>query len=431
MHAWKVATVMNMPYNNHETTQIRRTTQDIVTLGNPQVNTMAVPSYYNLLARWNMDEALMELTIKDEHLRELGTNLESCEMLGSYLEIPDPVVKGIISQGNVEMQGVRLLKCWKQRCGSAATYKAMAMAFLKIQRTDLAEKVINLRQFLRDIQSPLNTKESNLTAPTSPASSSGIEDTSSPATMSPMSLRDEQPTREVIAALRELEEEFYDLVIFIEDTLESSKLNLSTMTRRFRMLPQSVRRQHETDENYKEIRKSILNSKTIKELFDNLTELKHCTYMTPDTLTHIIQDVKINEIHKKIEEYKRKLTAFKTHTKLRELIGISFPVPDYCMELTMEVEGWEDKTIREIENRAVNMVRRVAYGGSPQNIKLGLKGVFPGSIKVTFVLTVVPVKLIPEEILKYKDVVSFQIDRHSFHREQSITVNHNSNKSSV
>ena len=318
-----------------------------------------------------------------------------------------------------------------------ATYEAMAKALLQIGRTDLAEKVITLRATLESAtanQIVLCPRESSLETHTSPASSSGIEEASSPAAMSPMSLPATPSEQRVVLSLRELEEEFYDLVIFIEDTLENSEVSLNTMTRRFRMLPQSVRRQHETDENYKEIRKSILNSKTTKELFDNLTELKHCTYMTPDTLTHIIQDVKINEIHKKIEEYKRKLTAFKTHTKLRELIGISFPVPDYCMELTMEVEGWEDKSIREIEDRAMNMVRRVAYGG-PQNIKLGLKGVFPGSIKVTFIL-IVPVKLIPEEvhaeeILKYKEVVSFQIDRHSFHREQSIMVSHNSNKSSV
>ena len=58
----------------------------------------------------------------------------------------------------------------------------------------------------------------------------------------------------------------------------------------------------------------------------------------PDTLVHILRDVTIDDMHKKINEYKEKLLAFKANTKLKELIGISFPVPDYCMELTMEVE---------------------------------------------------------------------------------------------
>ena len=129
----------------------------------------------------------------------------------------------------------------------------------------------------------------------------------------------------MIPTLRELEEKFYDLVIFIKDTLENSEVSLDTITRRFRMLPQSVRRQHETDENYKETRQKILDSKTIKKLFDNLTELKHWSYMTPDTLAHILKDVKIDDVHKRIDEYKEKLLAFKANTKLRELVGISFP----------------------------------------------------------------------------------------------------------
>ena len=49
------------------------------------------------------------------------------------------------------------------------------------------------------------------------------------------------------------------------------------------MLPQSVRRQHQTDENYIATRQKILDSKTIKKLFDNLNELKHWSYMTPDS----------------------------------------------------------------------------------------------------------------------------------------------------
>ena len=248
---------------------------------------------------------------------------------------------------------------------------------------------------------------SNLEAPASPASSSGTENASSSAAMSPMSLPSTPSEQRVILSLRELEEEFYDLVIFIEDTLENNKVSLNTITRRFRMLPQSVRRPHETDESYKEIRKSILNSKTTKELFDNLTELRHWNYMTPDTLAHIIQDVRIDDIHKKIENYKDKLLTFKANTKLRELIGISFPVPDYCMELTMEVEGWEDKTIQEVENRAVNIVRRAVYSGSPQ-VSLGWKGVFPGSIKLMFIL-MESVKLIFEKMLE-NQVLSVKVD---------------------
>ena len=120
--------------------------------------------------------------------------------------------------------------------------------------------------------------------------------------------------------------------------------------------------------------------------------------MIPDTLAHILKDVKIDDIHKKVGEYKEKLMAFKANTKLKELIGTSYPVPNYCMEITMEVEGWEDKTIQEVENRAVNIVRRALYSGSP-HVSLGWKGVFPGSIKLMFILTE-SVKIVPEKLLK-------------------------------
>ena len=142
-------------------------------------------------------------------------------------------------------------------------------ALLQISRADFAEKVVALLQSLSNsVQSPPILNESNLTAPTSPASSSGIEDASSSAAISPLS-PSATPTEhraQVISTLKELEEEFYDHVIYIEDTLENSKVSMNTITRRFRMLPQSVQRQHQTDENYKETRRKILRSKTSKKL---------------------------------------------------------------------------------------------------------------------------------------------------------------------
>ena len=105
--------------------------------------------------------------------------------------------------------------------------------------------------------------------------------------------------------------------------------------------------------------------------------------MTPDILTHIVKDIKIDDIHQKIGKYKEKLSTFKNNTKLRDLTGTSFPVPDYCMELTVEVEGWEDKTIEQAEKTVVNIMRRATYG---QNVRLGWKGVITGSLKLTFIL---------------------------------------------
>ena len=388
---------------------------------------MAVPTYDDLLAHHNMKKSIMKQTFDDEHLREFSLTLDELETLAKFLNIPNSDITGIKNQGNAVEQRMRMLERWKQRCGSMATYEAMAKALLQIGRTDLAEKVITLRKSPRDIPTPesaptnqilLSPGESSLATPTSPASSSGIEDASSPAAMSPLSLP-AIPSEQITQSLRELEEEFYNLVTFTEDTLEKSKVNLNTMTRRFSMLPQSIKRQHQTDESYKKTRRRILNSETVKKLFDNLTELKHWNYMTPDTLAHILKDVKIDDIHKKVGDYKEKLVAFKANTKLRELIGISFPVPDYCIELTMEVEGWEDKSIQEAENEAVNIVRRAVYSGSP-HVSLGWKGVDPGSIKLMFILT----ELVREKSFEEGGVVSVQIDEESFHSREYMKVNH-------
>ena len=105
--------------------------------------------------------------------------------------------------------------------------------------------------------------------------------------------------------------------------------------------------------------------------------------MIPDTLAHILQDIRIDDIHKKIEKYKKKLTAFKASTKLKDLIGWSISVPDYCIELTLEVKGWEDKTIEDAERAAMNILRPAGYYSQT----IGWKKVITGSLKLTFILT--------------------------------------------
>ena len=245
--------------------------------------------------------------------------------------------------------------------------------------------------------------------------------------MSPLSLSGtprKHTTQELKQTLQDLEDEFFELVTFVEATLKKSDVKIDTITRRFSMLPQSIIRQHQTDEYYRETRRRILKSKSMKKLFDNLTELKHWNYMTPDTLAHILKDVKIDDVHEKIDAYRAKLIAFKANTKLKELIGISFPVPDYCMELTMEVEGWEDKTIQEVENRAVNIVRRAAYSGSP-HVSLGWKGVMPGSIKVMFIL-MESVMIIPEKLFEDSGVVSVHVNGDIFCSKDYTKVSHKS-----
>ena len=363
---------------------------------------MAVPTYDELLVRCKVDDSVMEQTFDDYHLRGFSLILDKWEQLAIFLGMPTTDIDNIKSQGSVEDQGIRMLERWKQRCGSAATYKAMVQTLLHINRTDLAEKVgETLRVSSIDAHASANTmnhtNESSQIISASPASSStsGIENVSSPASMfssanmSPSSqLVSQAVQKKVESQLRELENEFYHLVTLAEVTIKNSEVHLDTIIRRFRMLPQSIRRQHQTDENYKATRQRILNSTTSKELFDNLTDLKHWSYMAPDTLAHILKDVEVDgkqNVNQEIEKYNNKLTAFKTKTKLKDIIGLSFLVPDYCIELTMKAEGWKDKTIDDAEKAAVNILRQATCSSCNRCIRW--KEVKKGCIELVFIIT--------------------------------------------
>ena len=373
---------------------------------------MAVPTYDELLARNNIEKSTMRQPIEDKHLREFSLSLDAWERLARHLGIPNTDIRSIKSQGDEEEQRDRMLECWKQRCGSGATYEELVKVLLRLNRTDLAEKAASLRlsTYMSEAKTQPNPLECSLALPPSQAmaSSGGIEDISS---------RVHCETH-IVSTLQKLEEEFFQLVTFVENTLENNMVDITTITKRFRMLPQSVKKQQETDKDYKETRRRILNSTTIKDLFDNLTELKHWNYMLPDVLTHIVRDVKLDDIHQKIEEYKEKLSTFKANTKLRDLIDISFPVPDYCIELIVKVEGWEDKTMEEAEKMMVNLMREATHG---QSVHLGWKKVTPGSLNMTFIFTEsikIGAEIIPID-LKKSGVMSVQIDGDSVYAKES------------
>ena len=354
---------------------------------------MAVPTYDELLVRCKVNRSLMKLSFRDDHKLDLASRLDSCtcELLATSLAIPTSEIDNIM---NSRMKIICLLECWKQRCGSMATYELLTKALLQIERTDLAENVIAFTCLLRSRssdttvistdQTQSQSVESYFATPPSPASSSGVEMSPSPEpTMpSPQSANQAQVWA-IMQTLSELEEDFFQLVKFVENTLERSDIEMKVLTRRFSMLPASVSKEPR-DKIYFKTKRQILESKTTKELFDNLTYLKHWSYMMPETLEYILKDVKIDDIHQKISNYKGKLLRFKTCTKLKDVINTRFPVPDYCIKLTFKVEGWESKTIDEAEKSAVNMITRDKYSG--HNITLALEGVNAGCIELTFVL---------------------------------------------
>ena len=401
---------------------------------------MAVPTYDELLAKRRVTTSAMEQTFNKDDLQKFSLELDRWEKLARFIGIPNPEIENIKSQGDMDEQKIKMLVCWKQRRGSMATYEAMARALLQIGRTDLAEEVISFRRLVsftqhdtEDTQTDIRTDPSNepiQATPPSPGSSSRIgemsPDPQTPAVLSPFTVIS-NPTvhtaqqEVVISHLRELEEEFYELVRFTEDTLtqkDNEEKYLKKISRRFRMLPQSIRRQLQTDENYVATRQRILSSKEIKELFDNLTALKHWSYMMPDTLAHIVQDIKIDDMQQKIDKYRKKLTDFKTKTELKDMIGLRFPVPDYCIELTMEVVGWENKTVDEAEVATLNILRKAAYSG-----RIGMKAVIPGSTKMVFIFLEPTTNINIDgfiEACKESGVICIRIDEEEVYKSDTI-----------
>ena len=146
--------------------------------------------------------------------------------------------------------------------------------------------------------------------------------------------------------------------------------------------------------------------------------------MMPDILEHIVEDVQIDEIHQKIEEYKGKLSTFETSTKLKDVINTHFPVPDYCIELTFEVEGWEDKTIKEAERSVANILGRATC---TNKVGVGWKKTLSGSMKLTFILTEliwIDSKKLPRYCV-YNGVLSIKCDGELLYSKHSMKLDAN------
>ena len=156
---------------------------------------MDVPTYEDLLLRYEVDNFCMKQTFRDEHLVEVGSQLDKWETLAWHIEIPTSEIENIKRECNNEVKGIQLLQCWKRGCGFKATYKALVILLLKINRADLAGKVVALRKsVVTGIPSPM-------------------------------------VTRRVKETLLKFEKEFLDLIIFIEATLKESNVQIDTIIR--------------------------------------------------------------------------------------------------------------------------------------------------------------------------------------------------------
>ena len=388
---------------------------------------MALPTYDELLTQYGVENFEMKQRFEEKHITKLSLKISRWEIIAKTLQIPTPEIERIKHNGDEAVQTCGMLESWKQRCGSRATYEVLTRELLQIDRTDLAEEVVKLCQSMKDVHhtptaisdhtgpSVMGTDPSLATFPLQAMSSGETYVFASSATGTSA-----HPAKEIKQALQHLEEEFFQLVSYVEKTLNKYEIELDTITGRFRMLPQPVKRIHDTDESYKKTRKRILRSSTIKDLFDNLTDLKYWNCMAPDTLAYILKDVKIDDIHQKVDKYRDQLKTFKTKTKLRDLMKCSFDVPDFCPELVMKAIHWEDKSILQVENEVKGILRRTAY--SPDLI-LGLKQVEKGCIKLTFALVGFAVSIQDLSVdAGATGIISIKLEENTIYKETELKV---------
>ena len=390
---------------------------------------MATLSYAELLTHKGIENSKMQQVIRECDLFDFSLKLDNWEMLAHSLEMEETDIEGVKTQQHVHMgkQRFEMLKCWKQKCGPRATYEKLTKALIRLERTDLAEILVTLavsESSSVDQRVVVTTDQctpsiANAGASTPQTSHSDVE-TSPDSVTKPVRTRiviapcDLPPSLDITPIIRDLEDEFCTLLIEVEELLCENATQVSALLRRFRFLPVSVKRQHEADPNYDITRQKILKSGTIEELFDSLSQLMYWNFMMPDTLYQIVKDVGVNDIREKIQKYSVKLSAFKTSTKLKDVIGISFIVPDYCIRLTMKVKGWEDKTIEEAEIAACNTLQRHEMPpASGHPIHVGYERVSVGCIELTFIL-LEPIKIAPEITLdpeiKHDGIISIKLD---------------------
>ena len=381
---------------------------------------MALLTYDELLIKEQIESSTMEQIIQNSELVDLSFKLDRWEVLAYALDFESSDIENIRSCGNMVEQRLNMLQRWKQR-NVRATYEVLTRAMLRIRRADLAvvvAKMASSRASSNDqkstvtdcTRSSLRTSHplasSNEIIPLGPLAPKFPVHTcySSGFVIAPSACL----SWDIRTTIHELEGDFHELLIQIERILEENGIKSCALVSRFRCLPESVKRQHQTDRKYTRTRRRILNSVTIRELFDNLTELKNWNFMMPETLYEILRDVHIEDIHKKVQDYRDKLSAFKASTKLKDLIGISFMVPDYCIRLTMKVEGWENKTIDEAERAACNTLRCYAMPpGHP--IRLGYEKVSGGCVELTYIL-LESMNLQAAMCTKHEGVVTIELD---------------------
>ena len=103
-----------------------------------------LPSLEELLT--SVSKKTLEKPCSDEHIVEIAREITNWRLIAPDLGLTAVDEEDIRQnhRDDVPIQRREMLRTWKQKFGSKATYGSLAKAFYKTKRVDLVEKVIAL-----------------------------------------------------------------------------------------------------------------------------------------------------------------------------------------------------------------------------------------------------------------------------------------------
>ena len=87
-------------------------------------------------------EHFLDQPCSDEHLREIGICITNWQIIAPHLNL-SPADEEIIATFPGDKR-IRMLRRWRQKRGSSATYRGLAASFQKVERADLIDKIRTL-----------------------------------------------------------------------------------------------------------------------------------------------------------------------------------------------------------------------------------------------------------------------------------------------
>ena len=89
-------------------------------------------------------ERFLDQPCSDEHLREIGICIANWRAIAPHLNLSRVDEEDIAALSGGKR--IRMLRRWREKTGSRATYRSLATSFQKLERADLIDKIHTLLQ---------------------------------------------------------------------------------------------------------------------------------------------------------------------------------------------------------------------------------------------------------------------------------------------